>query len=70
MRDLLPNSGSAATPAHTSYYSGMLFALFLVGWGIYSKATDRARRNTSPMPPDQQPEDLVGPKLVSLGKEA
>ncbi len=34
MRDLLPASGIAATPAHTGYYGGILFALFLVGWGI------------------------------------
>ena len=34
MRDLLPRSGIAATPAHTGYYGGILFALFLIGWGI------------------------------------
>src|ERR1700733_3732160 len=34
MRELLPKSGIAATPANTSYYGSILFALFLVGWGI------------------------------------
>jgi len=34
MRDLLPRSGMAATPANTGYYGSILFALFLVGWGI------------------------------------
>ena len=34
MRDLLPKAGIAATPANTGYYGSILFALFLVGWGI------------------------------------
>jgi MFS family permease len=34
MRELLPNSGIAATPANTGYYGSILFALFLVGWGL------------------------------------
>jgi MFS family permease len=34
MTDLLPKSGIAATPANTGYYGSLLFALFLVGWGI------------------------------------
>jgi MFS family permease len=34
MRELLPKSGIAATPANTGYYGGVLFALFLIGWGI------------------------------------
>ncbi len=34
MRELLPASGIAATPANTGYYGGILFALFLVGWGF------------------------------------
>jgi len=34
MRELLPKSGIAATPANTGYYGSILFALFLVGWGI------------------------------------
>ncbi len=34
MRELLPNSGIAPTPENTGYYGSLLFALFLVGWGI------------------------------------
>lgn len=34
MRELLPKSGIAATPANTGYYGGVLFALFLIGWGL------------------------------------
>jgi MFS family permease len=34
MRDLLPASGIAANAANTGYYGGILFALFLVGWGF------------------------------------
>jgi MFS family permease len=34
MRDLLPKSGIAATPANTGFYGSLLFALFLVGWGV------------------------------------
>lgn len=34
LRDLLPRSGIAATPANIGYYGGILFALFLVGWGM------------------------------------
>ena len=34
MRELLPKSGLAATPANTGYYGSLLFALFLLGWGI------------------------------------
>src|SRR2546422_1847194 len=34
LRELLPASGISATPANTGYYGGLLFALFLVGWGI------------------------------------
>ncbi len=33
LRDLLPRSGLAATPAHIGYYGSALFATFLVGWG-------------------------------------
>ncbi|HTQ55264.1 MAG TPA: hypothetical protein VMI94_12435, partial [Bryobacteraceae bacterium] len=33
LKDLLPRSGLAATAAHIGYYGGLLFALFLVGWG-------------------------------------
>lgn len=34
LRDLLPRSGIEATPANTGYYGGLLFALFLIGWGF------------------------------------
>ena len=33
LRELLPKSGIAATPGNVGYYGGLLFALFLVGWG-------------------------------------
>ncbi len=34
MRELLPKSGIPATTANIGYYGGLLFALFLVGWGM------------------------------------
>jgi MFS family permease len=34
LRELLPRSGLAATPGAIGYYGGLLFALFLVGWGL------------------------------------
>lgn len=34
LRDLLPRSGIPATPASVGYYGGLLFALFLIGWGL------------------------------------
>jgi MFS family permease len=34
LTELLPRSGLAATPANVGYYGGLLFALFLVGWGF------------------------------------
>jgi MFS family permease len=34
LRDLLPRSGIAPTTANIGYYGGVLFALFLVGWGM------------------------------------
>jgi MFS family permease len=33
LRDLLPRSGIPATTANIGYYGGLLFALFMVGWG-------------------------------------
>src|SRR6201982_4299777 len=33
LRDLLPRSGIPATKGNIGYYGGVLFALFLVGWG-------------------------------------
>ena len=34
LRDLLPRSGIAATKGNIGNYGGLLFALFLVGWGL------------------------------------
>ncbi len=34
MKDLLPRSGIETTPESLGYYGGLLFALFLVGWGF------------------------------------
>lgn len=32
--ELLPRSGIAATPGNIGYYGSVLFALFLIGWGL------------------------------------
>jgi MFS family permease len=34
LKDLLPASGIRATPENTGLYGGLLFALFLLGWGL------------------------------------
>ncbi len=34
LTELLPNSGISATPAHIGLAGGILFALFLFGWGL------------------------------------
>jgi MFS family permease len=34
LRDLLPLSGISATKGNIGFYGGLLFALFLVGWGL------------------------------------
>ena len=34
LRELLPNSGIAPTAGNIGFYGGLLFALFLVGWGL------------------------------------
>lgn len=34
LRDLLPRSGLAASQANIGFYGGVLFAVFLVGWGF------------------------------------
>jgi len=34
LRDLLPRSGIAATKANVGYYGSLLFAIFLIGWGM------------------------------------
>jgi mannose/fructose/N-acetylgalactosamine-specific phosphotransferase system component IID len=33
LRDLLPKSGIPATSANVGFYGGLLFALFMIGWG-------------------------------------
>src|ERR1700704_4880907 len=34
LTELLPRSGLAATPGNIGFYGSMLFALFLLGWGL------------------------------------
>ena len=34
LRELLPRSGIAATTGNVGYYGGLLFAVFLIGWGL------------------------------------
>jgi MFS family permease len=34
LRDLLPRSGLAANQANIGFYGGVLFAIFLIGWGF------------------------------------
>jgi len=34
LKDLLPASGIPATAQNTGFYGGLLFAIFLVGWGF------------------------------------
>jgi MFS family permease len=34
LRELLPRSGMAATKGNVGVYGGLLFALFLIGWGL------------------------------------
>jgi MFS family permease len=34
LTELLPRSGIAATPGNIVYYGSLLFALFLIGWGL------------------------------------
>ncbi len=34
LRDLLPRSGILPTTANVGFYGGLLFALFMIGWGI------------------------------------
>jgi MFS family permease len=47
LTDLLPKSGIQATAANVGYYGGLLFALFMVGWGaalIWGPIADRFSR--------------------------
>src|SRR2546425_206239 len=34
LRELLPRSGIPGDAANTGFYGGLLFALFLIGWGL------------------------------------
>src|ERR1700704_96736 len=47
LRDLLPRSGIAPDQANIGYYGGLLFAIFLVGWGfafLWGPVADRFGR--------------------------
>ncbi|HEY6353604.1 MAG TPA: MFS transporter [Burkholderiaceae bacterium] len=47
LTELLPRTGIAATPANVGYYGSVLFALFLIGWGlsmIWGPVADRFGR--------------------------
>src|SRR5580658_6671535 len=47
LRDLLPRSGIPATAENVGFYGGLLFALFMVGWGmamIWGPIADRFGR--------------------------
>jgi MFS family permease len=47
LRELLPRSGIAATEANTGFYGGVLFAVFLAGWGcafLWGPLADRFGR--------------------------
>ncbi len=47
LHDLLPRSGISATAANVGYYGGLLFALFMLGWGtglIWGPIADRYGR--------------------------
>ena len=34
LSELLPRSGIPATTGNVGYYGGLLFALFMIGWGV------------------------------------
>jgi MFS family permease len=47
LRDVLPKSGIPATTANVGFYGGILFALFMVGWGsalVWGPVADRFGR--------------------------
>lgn len=50
LTELLPHSGIAATPANIGYIGSLMFALFLIGWGlsfIWGPISDRFGRTKS-----------------------
>jgi MFS family permease len=50
LTELLPRSGIAATPANIGFYGSVMFALFLIGWGmsfIWGPIADRFGRTRS-----------------------
>ena len=50
LTELLPRSGIAATPANIGYIGSLMFALFLIGWGlsfIWGPISDRFGRTKS-----------------------
>lgn len=47
LRDVLPKSGIPATTSNVGYYGGLLFALFMIGWGsalVWGPVADRFGR--------------------------
>ena len=47
LRELLPRSGIPNDQSHVGYYGGLLFALFLIGWGcslVWGPIADRFGR--------------------------
>ncbi len=47
LRDVLPKSGIPATTANVGFYGGLLFALFMIGWGtalVWGPVADRFGR--------------------------
>ncbi|MBV8904296.1 MAG: MFS transporter [Acidobacteriia bacterium] len=47
LRDVLPKSGIPATTSNMGHYSGLLFALFMIGWGtalVWGPVADRFGR--------------------------
>src|SRR3989442_11637208 len=50
--DLLPASGIAPSTSTVGYYGGLLFALFLIGWGfalVWGPGADRYRPVRTPI---------------------